>query len=138
LCNFKPNKIKAKIKTMDFSYEIKDNVLFVVAEGDLLGLQNDVKLLEFISHELKEDVIYCVIDISNINYMNSSGLSMLIRILTKFRNKDGDIALVNPSDSVSKLLVITKLNAIFAIAKSKESALEILLNNAQEENKVFV
>ncbi len=123
---------------MDFSYEIKDNVLFVVAEGDLLGLQNDVKLLEFISHELKEDVIYCVIDISNINYMNSSGLSMLIRILTKFRNKDGDIALVNPSDSVSKLLVITKLNAIFAIAKSKESALEILLNNAQEENKVFV
>lgn len=123
---------------MDFSYEIKDNVLFVVAEGDLLGLQNDVKLLEFISHELKEEVIYCVIDIANINYMNSSGLSMLIRILTKFRNKDGDIALVNPSDSVSKLLVITKLNAIFAIAKSKESALEMLLNNAQEENKVFV
>jgi anti-sigma B factor antagonist len=123
---------------MDFSYEIKDNVLFVVAEGDLLGLQNDVKLLEFISQELKEDIIYCVIDISNINYMNSSGLSMLIRILTKFRNKDGDIALVNPSDSVSKLLVITKLSAIFAIAKSKESALEMLLNNAQEENKVFV
>jgi anti-sigma B factor antagonist len=123
---------------MDFSYEIKDKVLFVVAEGDLLGLQNDVKLLEFISHELKEEVIYCVIDIANINYMNSSGLSMLIRILTKFRNKDGDIALVNPSDSVSKLLVITKLNAIFAIAKSKESAVEMLLNNAQEENKVFV
>ncbi len=123
---------------MNFTHEVQQNTLFVTAEGDLLGLQNDVQLLEFISNELDENVKYCIIDIANINYMNSSGLSMLIRILTKFRNKDGDIALVNPSDSVNKLLVITKLNAIFIITKSKEQAVEALLGNVQQDNKIFV
>lgn len=123
---------------MNFSYEIQDNALFITADGDLLGLQNDVKVLDYINQDLSESVIYCVIDISNINYMNSSGLSMLIRILTKFRNRDGDVALVNPSDSVRKLLVITKLNAIFTIATSKEEALALIQDSKQAEAKSFV
>jgi len=123
---------------MTFNYEIQDNALFITADGDLLGLQNDVKVLDFINQELAESVIYCIIDIANINYMNSSGLSMLIRILTKFRNRDGDVALVNPSDSVRKLLVITKLNAIFTIANSKEEALASIQNTKQSETKSFV
>jgi anti-sigma B factor antagonist len=123
---------------MTFNYEIQDNALFITADGDLLGLQNDVKVLDFINQELEESVIYCIIDIANINYMNSSGLSMLIRILTKFRNRDGDVALVNPSDSVRKLLVITKLNAIFTIANSKEEALASIQNTKQTETKIFV
>ncbi len=123
---------------MNFSYEIQENALFITADGDLLGLQNDVKVLDYINQDLAETVIYCIIDISNINYMNSSGLSMLIRILTKFRNRDGDVALVNPSDSVRKLLVITKLNAIFTIATSKEEALELIKDSKQTEVKSFV
>jgi anti-sigma B factor antagonist len=123
---------------MNFSYEIQDNALFITADGDLLGLQNDVKVLDYINQDLSESVIYCIIDISNINYMNSSGLSMLIRILTKFRNRDGDVALVNPSDSVRKLLVITKLNAIFTIATSKEEALALIQDSKQAEIKSFV
>jgi anti-sigma B factor antagonist len=42
------------------------------------------------------------------------------------RNRGGDLVLVNPSESVNKLLVITKLNAIFGITKSMEEAEEIL------------
>jgi anti-sigma B factor antagonist len=123
---------------MNFTYEVQDKALYITAEGDLLGLQHDVKVLDFINQELAETVIYCIIDIANINYMNSSGLSMLIRILTKFRNRDGDVALVNPSESVRKLLVITKLNAIFTIASSKEEALASILNNQLKETKIFV
>ena len=123
---------------MNFSYEIQEKALFITADGDLLGLQNDVKVLDYINQDLSESVIYCIIDIANINYMNSSGLSMLIRILTKFRNRDGDVALVNPSDSVRKLLVITKLNAIFTIATSKEEALALIQDSKQAEVKSFV
>lgn len=123
---------------MTFTHEIDGNVLHIITEGDLLGLQNDLAILEFINQELPENVIYCVIDIANINYMNSSGLSMLIRILTKFRNKDGDVALVNPSDSVRKLLIITKLNAIFNLASSREEALLVMKEKEHSESKGFV
>lgn len=123
---------------MTFTHEIEGNVLHVIAEGDLLGLQNDLAILEFINQSLPDDVIYCIIDIANINYMNSSGLSMLIRILTKFRNKDGDVALVNPSDSVRKLLIITKLNAIFNLAGSKAEALHMIKEKEHSEGRGFM
>lgn len=123
---------------MTFTHEIEGNVLHIVAEGDLLGLQNDLAILEFINQSLPDDVIYCVIDIANINYMNSSGLSMLIRILTKFRNKDGDVALVSPSDSVRKLLIITKLNAIFNLAGSKSEALHLIKEKEHSEGRGFM
>jgi anti-sigma B factor antagonist len=111
---------------MEFTHQLKNQILIIEAKGDLLGLQNDVKVLDYISNDLDENINKCIIDISNINYMNSSGLSMLIRILTKMRNRGGDLVLVNPSESVNKLLVITKLNAIFGITKSMEEAEEIL------------
>jgi len=122
---------------MNFTYEVQGNALYITAEGDLLGLQNDVKIIDFINNELPETVIYCIIDIEHINYMNSAGLSLLIRILTKFRNRDGDVALVNPSESVRKLLVITKLNAIFTMAASKEEALR-LIDTSQTVTKFSV
>jgi len=43
----------------------------------------------------------------------------LITILTKFRNKGGEVYLMKPSENVQKLLVITKLNAIFQIIQTE-------------------
>jgi anti-sigma B factor antagonist len=71
---------------------------------------------EVVGHQ----VLTCIIDISDLRYINSSGIGVLITILTKFRNKGGEVYLMNPSESVKKLLVITKLNAIFQIIKSEE------------------
>jgi len=50
---------------------------------------------------------------------------VLITILTKFRNKGGEVYLMKPSESVKKLLVITKLNAIFHVVQSEEEAFKL-------------
>jgi len=47
---------------------------------------------------------------------------VLITILTKFRNKGGEVFLMKPSETVQKLLVITKLNAIFNVIQNEEEA----------------
>ena len=65
-------------------------------------------------------------DISNVRYINSSGIGVLITILTKFRNKGGEVVLIKPSEQVKKLLIITKLNAIFNVVEKKEEAIERL------------
>ena len=49
---------------------------------------------------------------------------MLITILTKFRNKNGEVYLMKPSESVQKLLVITKLNNIFHIVQSESEVIK--------------
>src|ERR1043165_7288191 len=110
---------------MNFAQEIKSNALILRISGDLIGEDNSARLLDAVSDALSHKVQACIIDISDLRYINSSGIGVLITILTKFRNKGGDVFLMKPSENVKKLLVITKLNAIFQIVQSEDEALAL-------------
>lgn len=114
---------------MNFGQEIKSNTLTLRISGDLIGEDKDTQLFQTINEAVSHQVLVCIVDISEVRYINSSGIGLLITILTKFRNKGGEVFLMNPSESVKKLLVITKLNAIFQIVKSEEEALNYLKKN---------
>src|SRR4051812_48546064 len=110
---------------MNFAQEIKSNTLILRISGDLIGEDNSVRLIDAVSDALSHKVAACIIDISDLRYINSSGIGVLITVLTKFRNKGGEVYLMKPSDNVKKLLVITKLNAIFQIVQTEEEALAL-------------
>lgn len=110
---------------MTFNHEKKDNVLVIRLKGDLIGEDNGLSILEVVNNSILEKTLKCIIDISDLRYINSSGIGVLITILTKFRNKGGEVYLLKPSESVQKLLVITKLNAIFQIIQTEEEALSL-------------
>jgi anti-sigma B factor antagonist len=105
---------------MNFKHEIRNNKLIISLSGDLIGEDNGTSVIEAVNNALHEKILSCIVDISNLRYINSSGIGVLITILTKFRNKGGEVYLMKPSESVQKLLVITKLNAIFQIIQSEE------------------
>jgi anti-sigma B factor antagonist len=75
--------------------------------------------VELANEALSQGIKYCLVDIENVRYINSSGIGVLITILTKFRNKDGELFLIKPSEHVKRLLIITKLQAIFTISNSE-------------------
>ncbi len=110
---------------MNFTHTLKDNVLFIELDGDLLGANKEDEVLEVAKDKIEDKVTSCVIDISKVGYMNSTGLSFLIRLLTRFRNAGGDLVLLKPSDQARKLLVITKLNNIFSVAQTEEEAIKL-------------
>ena len=68
-----------------------------------------------------------IIDMTNMKYMNSTGLSILINIFTQTRNRGGEVVIVNIPEKIEKLLIITKLNSIFNIESSIEDAKKILV-----------
>ncbi len=104
---------------MNFAQEINSNTLILRITGDLIGEDNGTRLVEAVNEAVSHQVLTCIIDISGLRYINSSGIGVLITILTKFRNKGGEVYLMKPSESVKKLLAITKLNAIFQIIQSE-------------------
>ena len=104
---------------MNFSHEVKNNKLILRLSGDLIGEESGSSVLEVVNASIQQKAMTCIIDISNLRYINSSGIGVLITILTKFRNKGGEVFLMKPSETVQKLLVITKLNAIFQIVQSE-------------------
>jgi anti-sigma B factor antagonist len=110
---------------MTFEKEVKENALIIRLSGDLIGEDNGASLLEIATSSIQQQVLTCIIDISKLRYINSSGIGVLITILTKFRNKGGEVYLMKPSENVQKLLVITKLNAIFHIVQNETEVLKI-------------
>jgi anti-sigma B factor antagonist len=105
---------------------VQDGILYVRLTGDLIGSPDSQPLLQAVNDHLGEGIIYCAIDLSNVRFINSTGIGVMVSILTKFRNQGGELVLINPSELVRKLLVITKLDAIFIIAVDDASAAEQL------------
>ena len=109
---------------MSFAYHItKDNNLLVLSlQGNLIGKEQTVGLFEELENEIAEGVENIIIDLAEMLYLNSTGLSIFIRILTMVRNNGGDVVVVNVPEKINKLLVITKLNSVFDIKDSVENA----------------
>ncbi|MEJ2003539.1 MAG: STAS domain-containing protein [Cyclobacteriaceae bacterium] len=115
---------------MKFSHSISGEVLILTLEGDLIGENSGIDLIEVVNTQIAAGARLCIVDIRKLRYINSSGIGVLITILTKFRNKGGDICLLEPSENVKKLLIITKLNAIFQVASDQKEAMKILSEQA--------
>lgn len=63
-----------------------------------------------------------VLDFSGVTYLNSRGLGVIAALLRKVRKDNGDVKLINLSDSIRELFMITKLNNVFSICDSVEEA----------------
>ncbi|MEP2026853.1 MAG: STAS domain-containing protein [Reichenbachiella sp.] len=111
---------------MNYKINHEGDLVFINFEGDLIGEENGPEIIEAVNDTLSNNIVKCAVDISEVRYINSSGIGVLITILTKFRNKGGEVVLVNPSEHVKKLLAITKLNAIFTVVESVAGAKEEL------------
>ena len=109
---------------MNFTHTIQNNRLLLNLSGDLIGEDNGAAVIEIVTNAIHAKALTCIVDISDLRYINSSGIGVLITILTKFRNKGGEVYLMRPSESVQKLLVITKLNAIFQIIQSEAEVIK--------------
>ncbi len=111
---------------MDFTSKDQDGVFILSLNGNLIGEEAGSGIIEAASEAVNRGTILCSIDIEHVKYINSSGIGVLITLLTKFRNNEGEVVIVKPSEHVNKLLIITKLTAIFKIADSVEEAIKEL------------
>ena len=111
---------------MTFKSSLKDGVCVLSIDGNLIGEEVGSGLLDAANDAINEGVVLCAINIENVKYINSSGIGVLITLLTKFRNQEGEVIIVKPSEHVKKLLIITKLTAIFKMADSVEEAMKDL------------
>jgi anti-sigma B factor antagonist len=114
---------------MSFSFDIKqdDGLILIALKGNLMSKEQAQPLLDEIDFFFSEGFKKIIIDLSELLYMNSTGLSVLINIFTQARNKGGEVILTNIPSKVNELLIITKLNSIFNIEETVEDAKKILI-----------
>ncbi|SIO18828.1 STAS domain-containing protein [Algoriphagus halophilus] len=98
-----------------------DLATYLFIKGDLIGDETGPQLVEVVSDAIEDGVKTFVVDLSEVRYISSSGIGLLITMLTKMRNVGGEVYLAAPSEHVKKLLIITKLNNIFTVYDSVEA-----------------
>ncbi|MBW3468691.1 STAS domain-containing protein [Arthrospiribacter ruber] len=111
---------------MKLTYQLdkEEKAYFLHIQGDLIGDEVGPKLVEMVSDAVNDGVRNFVVDLSEVRYISSSGIGLLITMLTKMRNVEGEVYLTSPSDHVKKLLIITKLNNIFTVFDTVAEAKE--------------
>jgi anti-sigma B factor antagonist len=107
---------------MDYTINKHDNYLVLELKGSLLADVQSKEILQNASEHIQNGDANFVIDLKDLKFINSSGLGMMLTLLTKSRKSGGDVVLANVPEQVNNLLVMTKLTAIFKSGESIEEA----------------
>ena len=67
-----------------------------------------------------------LLNLADVNYIDSSGLGELVTSFTTIRNQEGQLKLLNLTRRVQDLLQITKLLTVFEVFNSEAEALKSL------------
>ena len=112
-----------------FTITVENSIILLKLSGRILDNEQTNRLISEVENTLSDKINKIVLDIENIEYINSNGLNCFIQLLTKARNMGGDAVIVNVPEKIKKLLLISKLNTVFTIKDSVGQANEILTNS---------
>jgi len=94
----------------------------------LLSLAGDGECASFrmnIDRILKSAPTSTVVDLSGLEYLDSSGLGLLLSLSKEYGAQGGRLVLVT-NETVDNILSLTRLNGIFSTADSVNEALAVL------------
>jgi anti-sigma B factor antagonist len=83
------------------------------------------KLREEIGSQVKGGNYRIVVDLSHVDFMDSTGLAVLISGLKRVKDHDGALALVTTKDPVLRVLSLTGLDKLFSVYATVEEAAKI-------------
>ena len=89
-------------------------------DADMASLQTSLSSVL----ELKEQHI--IYNLEHLEQMNSSGLTFIIRSLTKTRINGGDLCICKAQGNVATLLTISKVNEVITVYGNLEEAIHHL------------
>ncbi len=114
---------------MEFSYIIEklpQQIAKVSLKGDILDKESCNNLMMEVDHHLMDGHNKLIINLKELNYMNSAGLSSLISLLTKARNVGGEAVIYGLNNRIKQLIVLTKLNTIFSVMETEDEAIKTI------------
>jgi anti-sigma B factor antagonist len=117
---------------MEFAFKQAGQIGIFVLTGNLIGETDGIPLTDSFSGHVSDGINLYVIDLAGLQHINSTGLGVLITLLTKARKVDGEVVLASPSKFIRDLLVMTKLNTIFEIHEAQADAVEALSAKASQ------
>ena len=101
----------------------KNGDVYIIDVTGEMDLYNSYKLKELVMKMLEKNVKNFVINLEQVDYIDSSGIGALIYICSTIKKMNLNLAIANMHGAVKQVIELTKLMGYFPIANSIEEAL---------------
>lgn len=107
--------------TLKLNFRLIDGITVVDCHGRIIFGDESSMLREAVKEQLKtsKDI---VINLADVNYIDSGGLGTLVGLFTSARSTGGTIKLANLTHRVGELLQVTKLVTVFEVFDGEDKA----------------
>jgi len=94
--------------------DIQNNFWDISLEGEL-DVSTADKLKEHLHTLVTKEIVDMKINLTNLDYIDSTGLGVMIGVLKKLKINDKEIYIIDPKSNVKKIFTITGLDKIFKL-----------------------
>ncbi len=115
--------------TLKLSARSIDGVTVVDCHGRIVFGDETIALREFVKEQLKANP-QVVINLGEVNYIDSGGLGTLVGLYTSARSAGGVIKLSSLTNRVGELLQVTKLLTVFEVYDNEVTAVRSFAHKA--------
>jgi len=115
---------------LDIAESMREDVVILTLKGRLtLGESNLVReKIAALSAAGKHNV---VVDLGGVDYIDSTGLGILVICFTSLKKQGGALKLVNPNKRNVELLLLTKLHTVFEVFNEDQDAVNSFFPDRQ-------
>ncbi|OQY10443.1 MAG: hypothetical protein B6I28_01020 [Fusobacteriia bacterium 4572_132] len=103
--------------------KMNDKICLVELDSEL-EVYNYLEFKDEMNKVIADSYNKIIIVMKNLEYIDSSGLGVLVAILKKIKNEKGKLILTDINEEIFEILSLTSLDKVFKILKTKKDALE--------------
>jgi len=107
----------------DIERKARDGVIILAPHGRLTLGEPVVAFRRLLEELIAQGQLRIVLDLTDVNYIDSSALGCLVFAHTRLEKSGGAIAIFGLNERQMELLVITKLYAVFRISETEAEAI---------------
>ncbi len=111
---------------MKIKETIHRKVAVLTLRGKLMGPPDTTEFYQQIEQLLEEGVSRIVVDMHNVNWINSIGVGTLMKCLKLVQRADGHLHLANLSDKVQSIFAMSQLTKVFSIHNDVDAGIKEL------------
>lgn len=97
----------------------------IVLDGEL-SIGTGVRVPLAVDEQLREGRVRLIIDLAAVDFIDSSGLSLLLNAQRRVQRASGVLAVVEPPERVRRVFEMTRLDRAFRLCATREDALAAL------------
>jgi anti-sigma B factor antagonist len=106
----------------------KNDKIYIIDIFGEMDLYNSYKLKELLLKMIEKKIENFIINLNDVEYIDSSGIGALIYITSTIRKMNLHMVITNVRGSVKKVIELTKLTSFFPITTTLEEAIRSMGN----------